>query len=208
MIAALDEGLTADYPEPDQLNEQYQRLDETWQTAQTELETARRSIRSLASAKWDASNVITRLRNRREEIAINVGRFEQLRDVYESDIQRLEAIEEAGFLLSLGRDRDCPLCGASPENQIFVHGIDDIESARSAAVAEIEKIRQQNGELDTALQDLDIEGREIQERLSRAETELASIEAQLQTLAPVAGAARHRVNEILSVVIRFEGDCP
>jgi hypothetical protein len=119
--------------------------------------------------------------------------------VYESDIQRLEAIEEAGFLLSLGGDRDCPLCGASPEHQKFVHGIYEIESARTAAGAEIAKIRQQRNELETTLQDMDLEAAEIADRLDSAEAELDSFERQIQDLAPVASTARQRVDEILSV---------
>jgi predicted nuclease with TOPRIM domain len=199
MIAAIDEDLTADYPEPDQLPDQHKRLEDTWQAAQTELESARGSIRNLLSDKWEAANTITRLKRRLEEIEINVARFEQLRDVYQSDIQRLEAIEEAGFLLSLGGDRDCPLCGASPEHQKIVHGIYEIDRARLAAGAEIAKIRQQNDELGTTLQDLDLEATEIDRRLDLAEAELTSLEEQLQDLAPVASTARQRVNEILSV---------
>jgi hypothetical protein len=48
---------------------------------------------------------------RRAEIQINFGRFEQLEEVYRSDIERLEAIEEAGFLLALGGTRIAPYVG-------------------------------------------------------------------------------------------------
>jgi uncharacterized protein with HEPN domain len=122
MITALNEDLTADYPEPDQLSNQHKRLEETWQVAQSELDTSRESFRNLLSTKWDTTHLISRLKHRREEIEINFGRFEQLREVYQSDIQRLEAIDEAGFLLSLGGDRDCPLCGASPDHQKKAYG--------------------------------------------------------------------------------------
>ena len=46
------------------------------------------------------------------EVDLNLARFSQLHRVYQSDIERLEALEEAGFLLSLGGTRECPLCGA------------------------------------------------------------------------------------------------
>jgi hypothetical protein len=199
MIAGLNEELTADYPEPDQLPDQHKRLEETWQAAQRDLDVSRQSFRSLLSAKWDTVNTITRLRRRREEIEINIGRFEQLREVYESDIQRLEAIEEAGFLLSLGGDRDCPLCGASPEDQKYAHGLREIEKARLAAGAEIAKIRQQSNELETTLTDLDLEGAEIERRLDVADRELEAIESQLEEIAPAASTARQQVNQILSV---------
>jgi hypothetical protein len=199
MIAALDEDLTADYQDPGHLPDQHRRLEETWQAAQSELEAARGSIRSLQSNKWETANLITRLKRRREEIEINVARFEQLRDVYDSDVQRLEAIEEAGFLLSLGGDRDCPLCGASPEHQRVAHGIDEIERAQSAAGAEIFKIRQQSNELSATVQDLHTEAGQIDEQLETAEADLTQTEKRLEDLAPSASTARQRVNEILFV---------
>jgi hypothetical protein len=199
MIASLDEELTADYPEPDQLPEQQERLEEAWQAAQRELDTSRESFRGLLAMKWEMGNRITRLKQRREEIAINVGRFEQLRTVYRSDIQRLEAIEEAGFLLSLGGDRDCPLCGATPEHQKYAHGLSEIEKAREAASAEVQKINQQSNELEATLADLVREATEIEHQLDSADRELSALEAQLEQLAPAASSARRRVNEISSV---------
>ena len=199
MITALNEDLTADYPEPDQLSNQHKRLEETWQVAQSELDTSRESFRSLLSTKWDTTHLISRLKHRREEIEINFGRFEQLREVYQSDIQRLEAIDEAGFLLSLGGDRDCPLCGASPDHQKYAHGLSEIEQARLAAGAEIAKIRQQSIELETTISDLDSEALEIERRLDLADRELTALEAQLEELAPQASAARQRVIDIISV---------
>jgi hypothetical protein len=55
---------------------------------------------------------IFRRRQRRSEIQLNFERFEQLDDVYASDIARLEAVEEAGFVLSLNGDKPCPLCAS------------------------------------------------------------------------------------------------
>jgi rubrerythrin len=154
MITSIDEEITADFSEPDKLEEQERRLEEIWQAAQSELETAREEFRTMLASKAELANQIFRLRQRREEIGINVGRFEQLRAIYRSDVQRLEAIEEAGFLLSIGGDRDCPLCGATPENQRHAHGLAEIEGTREAAQVEIGKIRSQHDELEATLGDL------------------------------------------------------
>jgi septal ring factor EnvC (AmiA/AmiB activator) len=139
------------------------------------------------------------MKQRQEEIALNVGRFEQLEAVYDSDIQRLYAIEEAGFLLSLGGDRDCPLCGASPEHQKIAHGLAEIEQAQEAATVEIQKIREQSDELDATLVDLQAKAVAIRNRLIRSESELEDVDAQLDALAPMASDARTRVNEISKV---------
>jgi DNA repair ATPase RecN len=196
MIGSMEEELTADYPAPDELADQEKRLEESWQAAQRELDASRDTFRELNALKWEIVHSITRMKQRQEEIALNVGRFEQLGAVYGSDIQRLYAIEEAGFLLSLGGDRDCPLCGASPEHQKIAHGLAEIEQAQEAATVEIQKIREQSDELDATLVDLQAEAVAIRNRLIRSESQLEDVDARLDALAPVASDARTRVNEI------------
>ncbi|MBI1205098.1 MAG: hypothetical protein GC182_21545 [Rhodopseudomonas sp.] len=145
------------------------------------------------------ARLIFRREQRRTEIQINFGRFEQLADVYQSDIKRLEAIEEAGFVLSLAGDRPCPLCGASPEDQHNSHGIADIKKAKDAANIEIEKITKQQGDLDLTIAQMETEGLQIEKNLGELEKVLATLEAELDDLAPVAQASRQRLDEVLSV---------
>src|SRR3546814_18605436 len=73
--------------------------------------------------------------------------------VYESDVARLEAIEEAGFLLGLQSDGDCPVCGAPIEAQKHDHALGEIEAARAAAEIEIAKIRAHQSELVDTITD-------------------------------------------------------
>ena len=112
--------------------EQSSLLEETWARVQQELQASQNSIRERLSVKRRLADTITRTEQRVAEIEINLSRFEQLERVYRSDIERLEAIEEAGFLLAVGGDKDCPLCGAPPEAQHLAHGLRDIEAAREA----------------------------------------------------------------------------
>jgi hypothetical protein len=157
LIAALTEELAADFPNVEELPEQNRRLQESWAHAQREMQMAQESIRTRLAAKRELALNISRYQQRRAEIHVNLGRFEQLEAVYHSDIERLEAIEEAGFLLALGGDKDCPLCGAPPEMQRHTHGLHDIEKARDAAGVEIDKIRQQHTDLGATIEQLNIE---------------------------------------------------
>jgi hypothetical protein len=199
MIASVADALAADFPNADQLPEQSSRVEELWAGVQRELEAAQNSIRQRLSAKRPMSDDITRTEQRLAEIGINLRRFEQLEQVYRSDIQRLEAIEEAGFLLSVGGDRDCPLCGAPPEAQRDAHGLSDIEAARDAAQAEIDKIQRQRIDLRRTIEELHAERRTQAQRLEELEKSLQSLEAELGELAPMADAAKQRVEEILDV---------
>jgi hypothetical protein len=199
LIASVADELVADYPNADQLVDQHRRLEETWTHVQRELQAAQNSIRDRLSAKREIAETITQMEQRLAEIEINLSRFEQLEQVYRSDIDRLEAIEEAGFLLAVGGDKDCPLCGAPPEAQRNVHGLTDIEAARDAAQAEIDKIRHQCLDLHGTIEELDAERTARAQRLDELERSLQSVEAELAERAPLADAAKRRVEEILAI---------
>jgi hypothetical protein len=193
MIASVVDELAADFPNADQLPEQTSRLEDTWVRVQRELQAAQHSIRERLSAKRQLADAITGTEQRLAEIEINLGRFEQLEQVYHSDIERLEA----GFLLAIGGDKDCPLCGAPPEAQRHAHGLSDIEAARDSARVEIDKIRRQRLDLRRTVEELQAEATVRARRLEELERSLQSLEAELGELAPVADATKQRVQEIL-----------
>jgi hypothetical protein len=84
-------------------------------------------------------------------------RFDELARVYTSDIDRLEGLEEGGFLLQRFATISCPLCGASPDHQKHDHGLGGIEEQRHAVELEMEKIRTEARDLAAALGDADAE---------------------------------------------------
>lgn len=199
LLATVNEELAADYPDSSELAEQVRLLEESWQRAQRETQLAQESIRERLTRKNQLARLIFEREQRRAEIQINFGRFEQLETVYASDIHRLEAIEEAGFVLSLAGDRPCPLCGAPPEDQQHSHGLADIKRARGAANVEINKIKKQQSELTLTIDHLSSEGLRIEKSLDDLEDELARIEAELSQLAPTANAKKQRLDEILGI---------
>jgi hypothetical protein len=195
----IDEALIADFPEADDLQEQSDRLDETLRRAQQEARLAQESIRGKLTRKHELAQSIFRHEQRRSEIQLNFGRFEQLAEVYTSDIARLEAIEEAGFVLSLNGDKSCPLCGALPEDQKHSHGIEDIRRANAAANAEIAKIRKQQTELAETIQQLNVEGVAIDLELDELDDRLTALESELGQLAPLSEAAQRRLDDVLTI---------
>src|SRR3546814_17025384 len=96
--------------------------------------------------------------------------------VYESDVARLEAIEEAGFLLGLQSDGDCPVCGAPIEAQKHDHALGEIEAARAAAEIEIAKIRAHQREPVDTITDTENELKQTGKRLIRNSERLAAPE--------------------------------
>ena len=199
MIEATESELAADFPDVVDLPNQEKRLDETFAQAQAEADVAQGSIRGLLAEKRRIGTEFANMERRAGEIELNLGRFAQLHDVYQSDIQRLEALEEAGFLLSLGGDRDCPLCGASPAAQQHEHGLRDIERVRAAASAEIAKIREQRGDLTETVQQLYAERVALSDQLRAYADDLKKTEDEITRLSPGAGEARRQLAEIMTV---------
>lgn len=106
-------------------------------------------------------------------------RFDELARVYASDIDRLEGLEEGGFLLQRFAMINCPLCGASPDHQKHDHGLGGIEEQRHAVELEIEKIRAETRELAAALTDADTEILEVKRLIVVADDSLNKVRLAL-----------------------------
>lgn len=196
MLLSVDETIAADYPDIEVLQEQAEKLEETYKQIQRELADAQVSIRDSLAHKRGLAQSITHWQQRRSEIDLNLSRFDQLSKVYASDIARLQAVEEAGFLLLLGSEKDCPLCGAPPEVQRHDHGLQSIEDAREAAIFEISKIQKQRHALSQTVTDLGAERIEVDKELGFLSDALTVTENRLNELAPAATETKLRVDEL------------
>jgi len=199
LIAAIEVNLANDFPDAAELRAQDEKVEINFVAAQAEFDTTRGSIKALLTEKRAIGQKISQKRERLDEVEMNLDRFAQLQQIYQSDIERLEAIEEAGFLLTLGGDHDCPLCGALPTAQRYMQGIEEISHAQSAAKAEIRKILQQQADLSETVQQLYVEREGLSIDLPALITGLENIERDLTNLAPAMTEAHRKVTEILAV---------
>ncbi|WP_146227193.1 hypothetical protein [Rhodopseudomonas faecalis] len=92
-------------------------------------------------------NDLDSLRAEASELDTTIVRYNDLEDIFRSDIRRLEAIEEGGFLLRRFDDQPCPLCGAEPSHQHTSHEPEDLERQHQAAVIEMAKIDRDSRDL-------------------------------------------------------------
>lgn len=197
ILTSLNEELTADYPDIDQLEDQEAKLERTFTAIKQEVEAGRESIRSLLSRKHQLAIQIAERTERLAEIGINLSRFEQLKKIYKSDIARLETLEEAGFLLLIGSDKDCPLCGAPPSAQTHQHETEEIEQISRASVAEIAKISFQAEELTKTIDRLNIENVAVTDTVARMEEDLKRVEEELTKKAPQIDSRQRTLDELM-----------
>lgn len=196
MIAGINEEITADYPDVDELAGQEERLAATFEATQSEVQFSRDSMQALLDAKQAAAKELAVIQQRLIEVSVNLSRFDQLDQVYVSDVQRLEAVEEAGFLLLLGSDKDCPLCGAVPSAQRHDHGIADIERIRAASAVEIEKIVKHRASLDETVRSLHFERALLAEDLAKRRAEIDRADEGIRLLGPEAREKQRLLAEL------------
>lgn len=185
------------YPDIDDLPSQYERLSTTLEKLQSEFDVVQVSIRKLVDEKQFLSTQIPRVGQRIEEIQVHLERFAQLEDVYRSDIERLSALEEAGFLLSLGGEKACALCGAPAEAQKHIQDIENIGLVQEAALVEVAKIENQRKDLKAAIDDLHHEAKKLESDYPLLDQRLDEVEQEINRLAPRANENRQTIREVM-----------
>lgn len=160
MIAELDRELsTRDVSE---LSEQRERLQARLETIGEVLADAQEQIDELTALRREALNAQGEVEAYAAQLRTMQQRFLDLKSTYVTDIRRLEAIEEGGFLLQRFEDQPCPLCGALPGYQHKPHPLADVDLQLKAARAEIAKIRRDMGDLEVTLASLKAEADELE----------------------------------------------
>jgi predicted nucleic acid-binding Zn-ribbon protein len=197
MLDEIDRDLEANHPNAAELPSLLERLESALQKMQSEFENAQRSVGALLKEKERLAREIPATSERLAEIEVHLDRFAQLDAIYVSDIERLEALEEAGFLLSLNRGRPCPLCGAAAEAQTHHHEVASVAKVRSASEAEVAKIKNQRSELGGTVGQLSQERERLVGVLPRLRSELQHVEGQIAQLAPKADEHQRTLREVI-----------
>ncbi|MBF4990222.1 hypothetical protein [Methylophilus sp. QUAN] len=188
----------SEYPDLENLSSQNEKLDSTFEKIQEEFDAVQGTIRSLLQEKQSLSIELPKIGHRLDEIKLHLERFSTLDAVYISDIQRLDSLEEAGFLLSLSNEQTCALCGAPPEAQSHGHDIQNIEVIRLSAISEIAKIQSQRTDLQNTIADLNSEKTKLSLEYSSSSTRLDEVERNITRLTPSANETRISVREIIA----------
>lgn len=212
MIATIEADLNENYPDWEKLDDHYVAIQSDLEALEREIVGVRHSVAALLGEKRELVRQISSDQQSVNDIAIGIENFKQLQNVYVSDVLRLQAIEEAGFLLGLDRNSPCPVCGAPAEAQQHSHGYDELDRARAAAEIEIAKIGVHQTELAQTITDAMRQLEVTVTRLQNSQSKLESVEAQLRASSPSAEEhqakfidiipKRDRINRGLELIVR------
>ncbi len=152
---------------------------------QAEIKVNENTLKSLAEQRASIGTRLTNTYERLAEVKNHLDRFHRLNSIYQSDIDRLKGLEEAGFLLFHATGQSCPLCGAESANQAHVHDVDNIDQIKTACEAEVLKIELQSKALIKTITELDSELNDKKYEIENVEGELKAVESEISKLNPV-----------------------
>jgi hypothetical protein len=166
------------------LQDQLARLESAYADAESRLTEVGASINGIETRRRNAWTRLRQIDSRMELLRGLTERFALLRSQYESDMQRLDAISEAGLRLNDLNVERCPVCGASPEYHDVSHRSEraDPNAVAGASATEASRIR-------SLMSDLDGTRGEIADEARRLASEKAVLDGLLSDLASTLAAS-------------------
>lgn len=197
LLSDLDAKLT-DIPDEVELRNQLARLNRSIddQTSTVEGLLAERS--GLAEQLRTLQEVAQKARTELSEVGALQSRFGLLTKQYDSDLERLATIREAGVLLGFFTPGKCQFCGAELADQHYnhAHGVDSIAFEESVD-AEISKTHALRADLALTLEELSRRGGQARfsgrDAVARAETLAARLRMLDEQLSPGHGELRELI---------------
>lgn len=138
----------------------------------------------LVAERRSTTNRSRELQERADELDLTLQRFAKLQAVYVSDLQRLQSIEEGGYVLVAMAGMDCPVCGAPPGAQKHNHASEEISMAHRAAAAEARKIEREQRELAHVITSLEAEAGGLRRTITMLTTDTETLDASIQMARP------------------------
>ncbi|WP_207226631.1 hypothetical protein [Streptomyces albidoflavus] len=189
---------------PDELRDQLARLEDSLNDMARSLAGESEQQARAVAARAHLAETDAELETRLGEVLDLLGRFDTLRQQYETDLARLEMVSEAGNLLGYFQVGRCVFCGADPEHQQAAqHGHQETTQLHEAVLVESAKTHSLLADLRLTIEGLEAQRGELAERrtalcaqVAEADRALAQIEARL---APLREGLEDTVDERLRV---------
>lgn len=190
LIAQLDGELGEEPPEQAETEAQLERLDQSAKGLLGRLQAVQYQLDSLIVERRNTTDRRRELQERAVELDLTLHRFAQLQAVYSSDLQRLQSIEEGGYVLVAMSEMDCPVCGAPPDAQKHNHAAEEISMAHTAAAAEARKIEREQRELAHVVTSLEAEAGGLRRTIAKLADDTETLDASIQEARPLEASLR------------------
>lgn len=168
---------------PKELDEQLGRIETSLQQHSAQLASTEAGFRGLSLRRRELRERLEQESDRQAEIASLLERFRLLNRHYDSDVERLGAIEETGTLFVALGQTACPVCGADPAHHRKDTDCDgNVDAVVSAARGEIAKIALLRTELTETIRTLERESKALDLSIPRTEKQLQKVSSEIDAL--------------------------
>lgn len=184
LIAQIDVELGENPLDKGESEEQLEQLERSATDLASRLKEAQKKLDALVGERRKTSERRRELLERAGELGLTIERFFKLQAVYNSDLQRLQSIEEGGFVLVAMTDMDCPVCGAPPDAQKHNHAAEEVAMAHRAAAAEARKIEREQRELTQTIASLEAEAVGLRRTVDLEKKEIDRLDGEIEMARP------------------------
>lgn len=190
LLARVDDQVGSNTLTREQIEGQLDRLTSIMDGLQNAVRGRQIEIDQLISARRQTLDRLADMTAEIGELELTIGRFNELDQVYDTDLKRLASIDEGGAMLLAMATRSCPLCGALPEHQHHDHGLSETRSVHAAAKIEMEKIVRDRQALAVTTLSLKAEVGSKSKRRAEISQSVGAFDARLVELRPMEATVR------------------
>ncbi|CAK2394066.1 Rad50/SbcC-type AAA domain-containing protein [Vibrio crassostreae] len=183
LIVDLKEDLTFPKESVEDLKSSKDKLQASIEETLNSVSEAEKSLldivntRKIVSKELDVANYQVR------NLTVNNINFNKLNALYVRDIERLSSQEEAAFLLTVGHNGECGVCGHSSEN--ICQDIRYIDELAVASLAEIEKIKIKREELLFAIETTNRKKILFEKNVLKLDDKLKTLDEEAENRSPI-----------------------
>ncbi|OXM47975.1 AAA family ATPase [Amycolatopsis alba] len=190
-----------------QINEQRQRLQATIAGSTASIEQAAEARQQWGHALSNNERLATAAQRSLTELETLDARFTLLHKQYTSDLDRLDAVAEAGTLLGYFSPGRCVFCGADPEHQHLNEDCADDTTALAESVREEKrKTTALRGDLVEAIAGLRAERDEKVQRLQAFTDQAAQARTEIARLDDLLSPQETELSDLLTKSSQLERD--
>lgn len=184
-----------DIKDDQEIESQLEKIENSIQLSFSDIDRLKESVNEKLKEKRSLLNKSSEIQDLIIQSNIHKSRFNVLDEIYNSDIERLKFVEEAGFLTLLNDPEKCKNCGVEIDildNQF------NISDGISSSLAEIKKIQSLKEDLFSTIKDVDFQLKGYADDLNGVENSINNMDLDINHFLSDLSIQQENINNLFS----------
>lgn len=184
-----------DVKDDQEIESQLEKIENSIQLSFSDIDRLKESVNEKLKEKRYLLNKSSEIQDLIIQSNIHKSRFNVLDEIYNSDIERLKFVEEAGFLTLLNDPEKCKNCGVEIDildNQF------NISDGISSSLVEIKKIQSLKEDLFSTIKDVDFQLKGYADDLNGVENSLNNMDLDINNFLSDLSIQQENINNLFS----------